>query len=219
MNNLSKIYLFILGLPKTIYFNFRYFRYTDAIKLPVIISHRVYLKEMRGKVKLAKYRTGAVKIGFNNVGIIDNRERTIWQVTGEVIFKGSANIGNGSKISASGLLIIGDEFNITAASSIVATTRIEFNNNVLVSWECLIMDTDFHSITNEDGIQINIPKPIVVGSNVWVGCRSLILKGSEIPDGTIVAAGSIVSKKIFNPNTIIAGNPAETIKKNVQWQV
>lgn len=39
------------------------------------------------------------------------------------------------------------------------------------------MDTDFHKIKNEDGVQINTNSPVLIGDHVWIGCRALILKG------------------------------------------
>ena len=53
-----------------------------------------------------------------------------------------------------------------------------------------------------------------IGKNVFIGCNSLILKGTVIGDNCVVGAGSVVSGK-FEENCIIAGNPAKVIKKLV----
>ena len=55
-------------------------------------------------------------------------------------------------------------------------------------------------------------KPIVIEDDVWVGFNSIILKGVTIGKGSIVAAGSVVSKDV-EPFTVVAGNPALVIKK------
>jgi acetyltransferase-like isoleucine patch superfamily enzyme len=171
-----------------------------------------------GKVILSTNKTGHIKIGFGEVGIFDqHRSRTIWQVTGTVEFKGKASIGHGSKISVSGILVVGCGFSMTAESSIVAQKEISFGDNVLVSWDSLIMDTDFHNIFDKNGIHINYPMPIFIGANVWIGCRTLILKGSQIADGVVVAAASTVTKSIKEKNTIIAGSPAFVVKENISW--
>ena len=48
--------------------------------------------------------------------------------------------------------------------------------------------------------------------NVWIGMDATILKGVTIGENSIVAAGSLVTKDV-EPNTIVGGNPAKTIKK------
>lgn len=50
-----------------------------------------------------------------------------------------------------------------------------------------------------------------IGNDVWVGDNSVIIKGVEIGNGAIVAAGSIVTKDVA-PYSIVGGNPARTIR-------
>jgi len=54
-------------------------------------------------------------------------------------------------------------------------------------------------------------QPIVIGSDVWLGARVIVLDGAEIGDGAIVAAGSVVSGKI-PPYAIVGGMPARLIR-------
>ena len=49
---------------------------------------------------------------------------------------------------------------------------------------------------------------IIVGNDVWIGHRSIILSGSRLHDGVIVGAGSVVASQEFPPYSIISGNPA-----------
>ncbi len=53
--------------------------------------------------------------------------------------------------------------------------------------------------------------PIIIEDDVWIGARSIILKGVTIGKGSIVAAGSIVSKDV-EPYSVVAGTPARKIK-------
>lgn len=53
-----------------------------------------------------------------------------------------------------------------------------------------------------------------IGSNCFIGGRSLILPGITIGDGCIVAAGSIVTKDV-PPGSIVAGNPAKVIRSGI----
>ena len=52
----------------------------------------------------------------------------------------------------------------------------------------------------------------VVGNDVWIGQNSLILPGSKIGDGVIIGANSVVGGEI-PPYSIVAGNPAQLIRK------
>jgi acetyltransferase-like isoleucine patch superfamily enzyme len=54
-------------------------------------------------------------------------------------------------------------------------------------------------------------QPIVVGSQVWVGARAVILPGVTIGDGAVVAAGAVVTKDVA-PWTVVAGVPAAFLK-------
>ena len=55
-------------------------------------------------------------------------------------------------------------------------------------------------------------KDVFINDGVWVGCNVTILKGVNIGEGTIVAAGSVVTKSV-PPYSIVGGNPAKIIKK------
>ena len=60
--------------------------------------------------------------------------------------------------------------------------------------------------------KINDDQDILIQDDVWIGSRSIILKGVTIGEGSIVGAGSVVTKDV-PPYTIVAGNPARPIKK------
>lgn len=57
-------------------------------------------------------------------------------------------------------------------------------------------------------------KPIVIGDDVWIGSRALIMKGVHIGNGAIIGAGSVVTKDV-PPYEIWAGNPAHFIKSRL----
>lgn len=204
----------------TIIFNFHYFPLGVAIKLPVFVSRNTKLSSLNGAVILDNAKTGVVKIGFGDVGIFDkSRSRTIWQVNGKVYFHGRAIIGHGSKISVhkDGQVDFGCNFNISAESSIVCSKQISFGDGCLLSWDILIMDTDLHKIyDNNSKEQVNNSKDIIVGDNVWVGCRTTILKGVKIANGCVVAAGSVITKSCTEQNSIYT-DKKESLRTNICW--
>lgn len=111
-------------------------------------------------------------------------------------------------------LAIGDNVGISG-SFIVAHTGISIGRGTIIGSDSLIIDSDFHPLSVADRIadrKDTIGRtPIRIGQYVWIGARSTILKGVEIGDGTIIAAGSVVTRS-FGPNLLVGGNPAKTIK-------
>lgn len=209
----------LLSIPKTLRFNLHYFPLKTALRLPVVVSHRTFLRELHGEVMLPEtVQTGMVRIGFGDVGHYDRkRSRTIWQVSGKVSFHGVTSIGHGSRISVRGHLELGADFNVTAESTIVCAKEISFGNDCLVSWDVLVMDTDEHPICNAERQRINPDTPIRVGNHVWIGCKCTLLKGTQLPDNTVVAAGTLCHGPVEGQDQIIGGHPVRVLKKEVFW--
>ena len=207
---------------KTIYFNFRYLPFRQAIKIPIMVSKKVYLLHAGGQVKFdCPIRTGMIQIGYGDIGIFDKKvSRNIWDVAGTVVFKGTADIGHGSKVCVliGGTLILGSNFTITAESAIVSTNNIKFGNDCLLSWDILIMDSDCHRIKDSSGNLLNPSAPIIIGHKVWIGCRCLILKGTTIPDNSVVGANSFIAgKRLEKKNAVYGGQLAQILKEEVTW--
>lgn len=220
MMEIKKILEYILAVPKSVIFNFKYLRFREAIKLPVIVSHRVHLKGLKGKITVMNPRPLGIRIGFGDVGIFDKRKsHTIWKVTGlgMITFKGKAFIGHGSKISVAGQLEIGHNFRNTAECSIVCEHKITIGEDVLISWDTLIMDTDYHHILLDNKV-INHDDEIKIGNRVWIGCRCTVLKGSTVPAGSVIAANTVLTRKYQEENIIIGGNPSKILKTNIEWR-
>lgn len=97
-------------------------------------------------------------------------------------------------------------------------SRLIIGDDVQVGQDVLIRNSDGHAIYNlGDKYPYNSPADVILGDYVWIGAKSIILKGAEIPSQTVIGAGSVVNKKFTQPNTIIAGMPAKVIKNNVRW--
>jgi acetyltransferase-like isoleucine patch superfamily enzyme len=52
---------------------------------------------------------------------------------------------------------------------------------------------------------------VVIGNDVWIGSRAIILSNLQIGDGAVIGAGAIVTKDV-PPYAIVAGNPARLIR-------
>ena len=108
-----------------------------------------------------------------------------------------------------GRLEIGSGVFINYAASISAHKLVQIGDgSQLGSYACL-MDNDYHSIEDRD--KPSDSQPIILGKNVWLGVRVIVLKGVTIGDNSVIGAGSVVTKNI-PPNSLAAGVPAKVIR-------
>jgi acetyltransferase-like isoleucine patch superfamily enzyme len=110
------------------------------------------------------------------------------------------------------VLAIGANFAMTGGT-ICAAERVTIGDNVTIGPNTTIMDTDFHSLDPERRqLEPTGGKtaPIVIKDNVFIGINCLILKGVTIGQGSVVGAGSVVTRNV-PPNIIVAGNPAKMV--------
>jgi maltose O-acetyltransferase len=54
-------------------------------------------------------------------------------------------------------------------------------------------------------------KPVVIEDHVWIGARAMILPGTTLGRGAVVAAGAVVSGRV-PPRTVVAGVPARPLR-------
>jgi len=120
------------------------------------------------------------------------------------------NIEHGATISSK--LRIGDYSGVGV--DCVCGGPITIGDNVMMGPECVLL-TRNHAFDKTDipmcrqGFQED--KPIVIGNDVWLGRRVIILPGVTIGDGAIIGAGAVVTKSV-PAYAIAAGNPA-VVKK------
>lgn len=82
------------------------------------------------------------------------------------------------------------------------------------------MDTDWHSVQDTiTGTIYPSAKEIIIGNGVWMGMRSVILKGAIVADGCVIAANALCCHKYIEPNCLLAGVPAEVKKHNITKKI
>lgn len=112
-------------------------------------------------------------------------------------------------------IIIGNNTRIHG-TCIHAFEYISIGENCLIAANCQIIDGSGHDLSFEDPAnRINTKggsKPIIIHNNVWIGANSIILPGVKIGEGSVIAAGSVVTKDV-PPLVIVGGNPAKIIKE------
>ncbi|OIO71424.1 MAG: hypothetical protein CO186_08745 [Zetaproteobacteria bacterium CG_4_9_14_3_um_filter_49_83] len=217
-NELSKALALFVSLPKSILFNLRYLPLQQALRLPILISYRIKLKDLRGRIVLDRVAPGIVQIGFNSLSFATGHGDGLWNVTGTVHFHGKARLGCHPIINVKGTLEIGDQFECGHCFLLFCDEHVHFGNNTLISWNVEVMDTDIHHITDAQAQTLNPAKAVSVGEHVWIGSHACLLKGSSIAEHSIVAAHAVVTKAFDQANILLAGNPATVKKHSVDWQ-
>lgn len=122
--------------------------------------------------------------------------------------KGTISIGDGTWIGAQSELSAFDNSSIVIGDGCIFAKQI------------MLRTSDSHVIKDSAGNIINMPKDIVIGSHVWLGQQVFVLKGAVIPDGCIVGARSTVTASLkADVRSLIIGQPAKTIKKEISWEL
>jgi acetyltransferase-like isoleucine patch superfamily enzyme len=109
-----------------------------------------------------------------------------------------------------GHLEIGDNVFINYGSSLVASAHVKVGNDSLIGTHVMVMDCDFHRV--EDKTWDTSGAPVILGERVWLGNRSIVLKGVTIGHHAVVAAGAVVTKDV-PPRTVVAGVPARVVRQ------
>jgi acetyltransferase-like isoleucine patch superfamily enzyme len=100
-------------------------------------------------------------------------------------------------------------------TTIVAAESITIGDRVLVGANSTIVDTDFHPldpVERQRDILNGQHAAITIEDDVFIGMNCLILKGVTIGRGSVVGAGSVVTRSV-PPGVIVAGNPAQVVRE------
>jgi maltose O-acetyltransferase len=108
-----------------------------------------------------------------------------------------------------GILTIGDRTFINYGADFVATGSVSIGSDCLIGTHVSILDNDFHDLVDRE--RLPDPRPVVIGDNVWIGNRAIILSGVTVGAGSVIGAGSVVVHDVPS-GTLAAGNPARVIK-------
>jgi maltose O-acetyltransferase len=79
----------------------------------------------------------------------------------------------------------------------------------LIGDECVLLDDDYHA---RQGSERKVA-PIRLEDRVWLGTRVIVLRGVTIGEGSVVGAGSVVTRSL-PPHSFAAGSPARLIRSH-----
>lgn len=110
-----------------------------------------------------------------------------------------------------GTLDIGERTFINYGSSIAASQRVTIGARCLLGTYTLIMDNNFHRLEPERRMESPSSAPVVLEDNVWLGARVIVLPGVTVGTGSVIAAGSVVTRDV-PPRRLAAGQPARVVR-------
>lgn len=204
-----------------VYFNLKMLPLKQAIKFPFDFSYGNRFINLTGKIEfICPVRFGMIKIGGRGSDMF-SKESTILDIKGRWILGQGIQIGNGSliKIEDNAILKFGNDCRIGARSKIFCSNYISLGNQIDISWESQVFDTNFHYMQDLSSQKVIRPKgEIRIGNNCWIGNRVNIMKGAVIPDDVIVASNSLINKDLSDTpaNSMLAGSPVRLVKQNIR---
>lgn len=166
--------------------------------------------------------------------------KTVEVVNGRIHLRTCSRVGRYVRVTGRpyvynrGVITIGDRVlirNTTVRCELVASrgARLEIGPRTWVGYGCSIaaqrsirigadchlgpytniLDNDYHDVYDHQVKPES--RPVVIGDNVWIGTRVIILPGVTIGDGAVIGAGAVVTRDV-PPRSVAAGNPARVLR-------
>ena len=148
--------------------------------------------------------------GDNNMVRIDSTDHLVLKI----------KIGDSDSTSNNCTIAVGEKTSCwdTFIFLFEHNSSVTIGNDCMISWNVLIWCTDMHAVTALDGCPTNQGKSVIIGNNVWIGRDVHVAKNTQIPSHSVIGWCSNVTGKFTEPNVIIAGNPAQIVKRGVDWR-
>ncbi|MCB9205239.1 MAG: acyltransferase [Flavobacteriales bacterium] len=140
-----------------------------------------------------------------------NNAFRLWCLRGICSVGKRTKVQRGVYIGKGDRIIIGDDCQI---NEMVRLDNARIGNNVMIARECVVLGkmhetTDTTKPMNQQGNKEVCQT--VIHDDVWLGLRVIVMPGVEIAKGTIVGAGSVLTRST-EPYGVYGGIPARLIK-------
>lgn len=97
-------------------------------------------------------------------------------------------------------------------------SEIAIGRDCLFSYDIDVRTGDSHSIiAHASNERVYYAEDVHIGDHVWIAAHSIILKGSSLPDNSVVAAGSVVTRRFETRGVVVGGNPARQLQDGITW--
>ncbi|MBE6957652.1 MAG: acyltransferase [Ruminococcaceae bacterium] len=208
-----------IAIFKSFFFNLKHFGLKGA-KMPVLFAKKCKV-QVKGKIELENFSGGAVRIGFGgSEGVVENRYSYLSVAPGaRLVFKGKAGFSAGNSVRVdAGVLTVGNNFSANKNCFIACSEGVTIGDDVTLGWDVHIRDNDGHTIIDGATGARSESRNVTIGNHVWLCAYTDVLKGSVVPDESVVAYRSLVTKAFDKPHSLIGGAPAKLLKENIRWE-
>ena len=214
-----------ISLFKTLYVNFRTLPFKQAIKFPIYIYGRVKFYSLEGDIVIqGRITRGMIKLGYKQ-GLFSAPKGSamILLASGtKLIFNGPCmfDFDYAIRITEKGVVNIGGYIGFGSDTKIYCEESITIGDYCRVPFGTCFMYTNYHySINTMTGKIHRKSAPVHIGRYNWIGNTSTIMKGTQTPDGAIIASKSFLNKDYVNlgngkENIVLAGAPAKIVQND-----
>lgn len=209
---------YLLYIFHSLYFNFRFLPFRQAIKLPILLIRPHFIR-LKGKIEIddSVCSFGVVKMGgwgvkaFPNTGIKINIQGGIWKIHGKTWIGANSSI----EIGRDGILETGQNFLASTGLKVFCYRSVTIGECQRFGWNCTVMDTNFHPLK-----RINTTEkksggaPVVLGSHNWCATNNVVMPGVKTPDWCIFGYGSVLTRgMICEEFGVHGGSPVHVLSK------
>ncbi len=134
-----------------------------------------------------------------------------------VLIDGKCSFTFAARYTAQPKLIIGDNTGVGNACIFTIGKKISIGRHCRIGGNVSIFDSPGHPadptarLAGSPAANDEV-RPVVIEDNVWIGQKAIIMPGVTIGQGSVVAAGAVVTVNV-PPNTMVAGNPARQLRR------
>lgn len=201
---------FRLPAPRPMFGALYYLR--ELILVSVSTVYRVFWADPLFRSRCATVGRGLSLIG----GVPYISGRLVIHLGENVTLYGKSSF-EANRVHDAPVLNIGDNTYLGYELMISVGQEVTIGRNCYIAAQVFIADQDGHPLDADarrrrEPVMPDRIRPVVIEDDVWIGSRSIILKGVRIGRGVVIGAGSVVTSDV-PPGSVACGNPARVVKR------
>lgn len=160
---------------------------------------------------------GSLEIGVNKLN--GSKTETYLRLRSGAVWKAKdrCEISYGSTIEILKEAVLeSGYFTMNSFSTMIAGKHITLGEDVMIARKVVIFDSDFHAI-EYDNEKVECSIPVRIGNHVWIAANSMILKGVEVGEGSVISANTLVTKNVKEEVLVANKTELTVLKEKVKW--
>ncbi|MGX7668381.1 acyltransferase [Flavobacterium pedocola] len=219
-------FYFSINWTKTLYFNFKMFPFSTAVKFPVYFYGRVKFSSLKGKIEIdAPIKSGMIGFGQTYEMTTVSKGTAEIFLAGTVIFRGHVQFGKDYfvYVAPSAVFSMGHMASLASNGKIICVHSIYMGDWARIGSESQVIDTNFHQMINtQTGERYPVTGSVMIGSYNYIGNRVSVMQGANTPSFCTIASNSLCNKDFSDSgeNILIGGIPAKLLQTNISrdWE-